>query len=261
MRYSVLNGGKRFRAVLVYAAGSALGVPLTQLDAVAAAVEIIHAYSLIHDDLPAMDNDDLRRGLPTCHIEFDEASAILAGDALQALAFEILSCDATLRLDAIHRLRLVSTLAQAIGSRGMAGGQALDLAGVGAQLTLEQLETMHRLKTGALIQASIKMGALCQMQADEKTLKALDGYAACLGLAFQIQDDILDVTSDTQTLGKRQGADQVLDKPTYPSILGLASAREQILKQHDRALEHLAEGDLQADFLSWLVGYVIHRKH
>jgi len=261
MRYSVLNGGKRFRAILVYAAGNALELPLAQLDAAAAAVEIIHAYSLIHDDLPAMDDDDLRRGLPTCHIEFDEATAILAGDALQALAFEILACDPTLNIDAAQRLRLINTLAQAIGSCGMAGGQALDLEAVGTQLKLEHLKTMHRLKTGALIQASIKMGALCRMQVSETVLDALDRYAACLGLAFQIQDDILDVTSSTQTLGKRQGADAALDKPTYPSILGLAKAREHALAQREYALSHLSSISLQTGFLAWLVNYVISRNH
>ncbi|MEZ5589419.1 MAG: (2E,6E)-farnesyl diphosphate synthase [Gammaproteobacteria bacterium] len=261
MRYSVLNGGKRLRSILVYASGATLGVPLAQLDAVAAAVEMIHAYSLIHDDLPAMDNDDLRRGLPTCHIEFDEATAILAGDALQALAFEILVHDQTLTIDAATRLRLIEALAQAIGSLGMAGGQALDLAAVGTQLSLEQLETMHRLKTGALIRASLRMGALCQPQISDPILTALDRYADCLGLAFQIQDDILDVTSDTATLGKRQGADQALHKPTYPSILGLDSARKHALKQRDSALKHLTATGIQADFLAWLVAYVVNRDH
>ena len=261
MRYSVLNGGKRLRSILVYASGATLGVPLARLDAVAAAVEMIHAYSLIHDDLPAMDNDDLRRGLPTCHIEFDEATAILAGDALQALAFEILVHDQTLTIDAATRLRLIEALAQAIGSVGMAGGQALDLAAVGSQLNLQQLETMHRLKTGALIRASIRMGALCQPQVSESVLTALDRYADCLGLAFQIQDDILDVTSDTATLGKRQGADQALQKPTYPSILGLDCAREHALKQRDSALEQLTATGIQADLLAWLVAYVVNRDH
>ena len=261
MRYSVLNGGKRLRAILVYASGTALNVPLSQLDGVAAAVEIIHAYSLIHDDLPAMDDDDLRRGLPTCHIEFDEATAILAGDALQALAFEILAQDTTIDAVAGIRLRLVDTLAQAIGSFGMAGGQALDLAAVGQVLSLQQLETMHNLKTGALIRASVKMGALCRADVSASMLSYLDNYAACLGLAFQIQDDILDVTSDTTTLGKRQGADLALNKPTYPSVLGLEGAREHARQQRDQALQNLSASGLQSNFLAWLADYVIHRKN
>ena len=259
MRYSVLNGGKRLRAILVYATGTALEVALDQLDSVAAAVEIIHAYSLIHDDLPAMDDDDLRRGMPTCHIKFDEATAVLAGDALQALAFELLAQDPNLSVSTEIQLRLMSTLAQAIGSRGMAGGQALDLAAVGQALSLQQLETMHSLKTGALIRASVKMGALCQANLDLSALSSLDCYAACLGLAFQIQDDILDVTGDTATIGKRQGADLALNKPTYPAILGLEGAREHALQQKNQALHHLNSSGVRSEFLHWLADYVVNR--
>lgn len=261
MRYSVLNGGKRLRAILVYAAGAALDVPQTQLDGAAASVEIIHAYSLIHDDLPAMDNDDLRRGMPTCHIEFDEATAMLAGDALQTLAFEVLLRDGLNPFEPQIKLQVVQTLAVAIGSLGMAGGQALDLAAVDKKLTLPELEAMHRLKTGALIRASIRMGALCQPGLGASTLAALDRYGASIGLAFQIQDDILDVTGDTTTLGKTQGADLALNKPTYPALLGLAQARKHAIEQKQQALAALQDSGVSSDLLHWLAEYVVERSH
>ncbi|HEY5717665.1 MAG TPA: farnesyl diphosphate synthase, partial [Motiliproteus sp.] len=222
MRYSIFNGGKRLRPVLVYAACSALKGQDEQADAAASAVECIHAYSLIHDDLPAMDDDDLRRGKPTCHIAFDEATAILAGDALQALAFEILASDRNLSAD--HRIEMLRLLAQASGSQGMVGGQTLDMEGEDQQLSLEQLQEMHSLKTGALIRASVLLGGIASGRADEDALEALQQYADAIGLAFQIQDDILDIESSTEQLGKTQGADLARHKSTYPALLGLEGA-------------------------------------
>ena len=260
MRYTVLNGGKRIRPILTYAAGHAVGVPLANLDAPACAVELIHAYSLVHDDLPAMDDDDLRRGKPTCHKAFDEATAILAGDALQALAFQVLAHGQT-AIPAEQRLQMLDSLAIASGSRGMAGGQAIDLAAVGKTLNVAELENMHVHKTGALIRVSVKLGALCQPDMDGATLKKLDHFAKCIGLAFQIQDDILDVEGDTETLGKLQGADQALNKPTYPALLGLESAREMARELHEDALHSLDDLGEKADPLRWLADYIIQRSH
>jgi len=261
MHYAVLNGGKRIRPILTYAAGHSVGVPLAILDAPACAVELIHAYSLVHDDLPAMDDDDLRRGKPTCHKAFDEATAILAGDALQALAFQVLAHGQTPGIPAEQRLQMLDSLAIASGSRGMAGGQAIDLGAVGQMLNVAELENMHVHKTGALIRASIKLGALCQPDIDSTTLKKLDHYAKCIGLAFQIQDDILDVEGDTETLGKMQGADQALNKPTYPALLGLESAREMARELHEDALRSLDEMGEKADPLRWLADYIVQRSH
>lgn len=262
MRYSVVGGGgKRVRPVLVYAAGQALNVELEQLDACACAVEIIHAYSLIHDDLPAMDNDDLRRGRPTCHKAFNEATAILAGDALQAFAFEILAADENLHTSPANRIEMIKLLAQASGSVGMAGGQAIDLAAVGQSLSLDQLENMHLLKTGALIRASVLLGAMCSPNVQASKLEALDTYARCVGLAFQIHDDVLDVTADTETLGKPQGSDQQLNKPTYPSLLGLEGAQQRARELHQRAIEALQIFDDSADILRQLSAYIIERGH
>ena len=260
MRYTVLNGGKRIRPILTYAAGHAVSVPLANLDAPACAVELIHAYSLVHDDLPAMDDDDLRRGKPACHKAFDEATAILAGDALQALAFQVLAHGQT-AIPAEQRLQMLDSLAIASGSRGMAGGQAIDLAAVGKTLNVAELENMHVHKTGALIRASVKLGALCQPDMDGATLKKLDHFAKCIGLAFQIQDDILDVEGDTETLGKLQGADQALNKPTYPALLGLESAREMARELHEDALHSLDDLGEKADPLRWLADYIIQRSH
>ena len=242
MRYSVLGGGKRLRPLLVYATGLAFAAPLTQLDAVAAAVEIVHAYSLIHDDLPAMDNDDLRRGRPTCHVAFGEAMAILAGDALQALAFELLANDEAIEVEPAIRVSMLRTLAHACGSVGMAGGQAFDLAAVGQRLSASELERMHVHKTGALIRASIRLGAQAAGCIDEQNLDALDRYGHCIGLAFQIRDDILDVEGDSKQLGKTAGKDVAANKPTYPAILGLAASRTALRELTERALaaiEHL----------------------
>jgi farnesyl diphosphate synthase len=261
MRYSVLGGGKRIRPVLAYAAGRALGVPTGRIDGPAAALELIHVYSLIHDDLPAMDDDDLRRGKPTCHKAFDEAMAILAGDAIQALAFHILAHDPTMVSDAERRLAMIDTLAMAAGSRGMAGGQAIDLTSVGQPLDVAQLEDMHIHKTGALIRASVMLGALSAPQAEPAQLERLDHYAKCVGLAFQIRDDILDVEGDTETLGKAQGADIALNKPTYPSILGLEASKAQARSLHAEALDSLSGFDAGADMLRWVADFIVNRLH
>ncbi|MDD3516785.1 MAG: (2E,6E)-farnesyl diphosphate synthase [Chromatiales bacterium] len=261
MRYSALGGGKRVRPVLLYAAGRAMGVPPERLDGPAAAVELIHVYSLIHDDLPAMDDDDLRRGKPTCHKAFDEATAILAGDAMQSLAFLILATDPAMRTDAETRLRMIELLARASGSRGMAGGQAIDLDSVGKALDIAQLENMHVHKTGALIRASVLMGALAAPGSDPVQLDQLDQYAKCIGLAFQIRDDILDVEGETETLGKQKGADQALNKPTYPSIIGLDASRAEAATLVDRALGHLAGFGPDADLLRWIAEYIVRRIH
>jgi geranylgeranyl pyrophosphate synthase len=239
MRYSTLAGGKRVRPVLVYATGEALGASLEALDAPAAAVELIHVYSLVHDDLPAMDNDDLRRGRPTCHRAFDEATAILTGDALQARAFEVLTSGPG-TVTAAARLEMIRVLSDAIGTRGMAGGQAIDLEAVKQSLDETALERMHRQKTGALIQASVLMGAIAAGNLSATERAALAEFGAEIGLAFQIQDDILDVEGTTQSLGKRAGADADLVKPTYPSVLGMEKARAQALARRDRAIAALA---------------------
>src|SRR5271169_6457848 len=219
-RYAVLGNGKRLRPLLVYCTGEALRVPANILDAPAAAVELIHSYSLVHDDLPAMDDDDLRRGQPTTHRAFDEATAILAGDALQVLAFSLLARDRAAGVSADARLKMIQILADASGTAGMAGGQALDLSAVGRQLDLGELEAMHRLKTGALIRASVLLAAACAPELSGAEWDALDGYAQDIGLAFQIQDDILDVEGNVEDLGKTIGADAARSKPTYPSVLG-----------------------------------------
>lgn len=259
MRYSVTVGGKRIRPILVYTTGQALGLSLAQLDRPAAAVELIHAYSLVHDDLPAMDNDTLRRGQATCHIKFDDATAILAGDALQALAYELLCHNPATPEQANQQLEMLRCLSHASGSTGMAGGQAIDLAAVGKSLSLTELETMHRCKTGALIRASVRLAVLSKPNADEGLLKKLDDYASAIGLAFQIVDDILDVTADTQTLGKKQGADQALNKPTYPALLGLDGAREHAQKMHQQALDALNGLGENFETLRTLSAYIIQR--
>ena len=261
MRYSTLGGGKRLRPILVYCTGEALGAQLPALDAAAAAVELIHAYSLIHDDLPAMDDDDLRRGLPTCHKAFDEGTAVLAGDALQALAFAVLAEDQLAPISAAARLLALQLLAQGIGTAGMAGGQAIDLEAVGRQLTLAELEGMHRRKTGALITTSVLLGAVSAGTEPGPLLDALRVYGDELGLAFQIQDDILDVTGDTATIGKQAGADAALNKPTYPSLLGLDGARQRAADARDRAIAALAPLGPRAALLQALAHYVVDRSH
>ena len=256
MRHGLLVGGKRLRPILVYAAGRALGADDDELDIPAAAIELIHAYSLVHDDLPAMDDDDLRRGQPTVHKAFDEASAILAGDALQTLAFELLASSRSPRLGP-----LVATLAKASGRDGMAAGQALDLAVVGERPDLAMLETMHRHKTGALIRAAVRLGGLVAVAEDDSRLGALDTYAAAMGLAFQVHDDVLDVTGDTDTLGKTSGADAARDKPTYPALLGLDGARAKAGALIDEALDAIAPLGEAAAPLAGLARYMIERDH
>jgi len=259
MRYAVLGDGKRIRPVLVYAAGQVFDINRSALNAPASAVELIHAYSLIHDDLPAMDDDDLRRGRPTCHKAFDEATAILAGDSLQALAFHILAHDNNMIISAEQRIRMIDILAQASGSRGMAGGQAIDLASVGKELNITELENMHIHKTGALIRTSVELGALSQPDIDPELFDQVSHYAKCIGLAFQVQDDILDIESDTETLGKPQGSDMKRNKPTYPNLLGLDSAKDIAKQLHEEAISSLSGFDEKADPLRWIADYIVQR--
>ncbi|HBK4768557.1 (2E,6E)-farnesyl diphosphate synthase [Serratia liquefaciens] len=262
MRHGALLGGKRLRPFLVYTTGQMFGVSLNNLDAPAAAVECIHAYSLIHDDLPAMDDDDLRRGQPTCHIKFGEANAILAGDALQTLAFTILA-DADMPDVALRdRLAMVSELATASGVAGMCGGQSLDLEAEDKQIGLEALEQIHRHKTGALIRAAVRLGALAAGEPGHKALPQLDRYAAAIGLAFQVQDDILDVVGETEKIGKRQGADQQHGKSTYPALLGLDSAKAKawdLYQEALAALDTLAAQSYNTAPLRALASFIIER--
>jgi farnesyl diphosphate synthase len=260
MRYCTLGGGKRLRPLLVYATGQALGVPMTVLDGPASAVEMIHVYSLIHDDLPAMDDDDLRRGKPTCHKAYDEATAILAGDALQALAFHVLAHDVSIELPAEHRLQMIEILASASGSLGMVGGQAIDLDSVGKQLDLPGLEAMHIRKTGALIRASVRLASLAKPGLDGDIADRLDRYAKCIGLAFQIQDDVLDEESDTQTLGKTQGKDRQNNKPTYPALLGMADAKQKARDLVDEAVECVNDLGSEAFRLQGLARFIVERQ-
>jgi len=260
MRYAVLGGGKRLRPLLIYAAGEGLGLSPERLDGPAAAVEIIHAYSLIHDDLPAMDDDALRRGRPTCHIAYDEATAILAGDALQVLAFQILAEDTAMAVNPAARVEMLKSVAVASGSAGMAGGQAIDLAAACRQLNLAELELMHIHKTGALIRASVLLAAQSVPGLDAAKFAALDRYAKCVGLAFQIQDDILDVEGETATLGKQAGADSARNKPTYPSILGLSQSKQRATELKDEAVKALAPLGEAAAPLIWLAEYIVSRE-
>ncbi|MCU7835825.1 MAG: (2E,6E)-farnesyl diphosphate synthase [gamma proteobacterium symbiont of Taylorina sp.] len=260
MRYSTFNGGKRIRPLLVYLTGKALNCPAEHLDAPACAVELIHCYSLVHDDMPAMDDDDLRRGKATCHKQFSEAIALLAGDALQTLAFETLTHNNHLQDSQI--LQMIRALTQASGAAGMAGGQAIDLAATGSQvMSLDNLKIMHEHKTGDLIRASVQLGALSLINIDKNKLSALDHYAKNIGLSFQIKDDILDIESDTETLGKQQGADIELNKVTYPSLLGLDGAKKMAQECHQKALQSLKNFDHNADPLRSLSEYIITRQH
>lgn len=257
MAYSTLQGGKRIRPLLVYAVGDLFEAPWEPLDRCACAIEMIHAYSLIHDDLPAMDDDDLRRGLPTCHKVFGDAMAILAGDALQALAFEVLS-HSEMGIESSIQLRLLFELAQACGLQGMAGGQALDIQATGQLVDGPAVETIHQQKTGALIQCAVKLAALVS-GATASELAALNAYSRALGLAFQIQDDILDLETPTEILGKRQGADCLLDKATYPRSVGLDKAKETVNILYSQALEALAVLNQPIDLLRETSRYLVYR--
>lgn len=257
MRHGVLGGGKRIRARLVYAAGRLAGAPDTLIDRAAVAVELIHAYSLIHDDLPAMDDDDLRRGQPTVHVQFDEATAILAGDALQALAFEVLTDRS---VDAETARRWVAILAKAAGPEGMVAGQTLDIAGEDRSLSLEDVEAIHRRKTGALLHASVAMGATAGELSDPE-VAAADRFGAEIGLAFQIHDDVLDATTATEVLGKPQGSDQRQGKSTYVSALGLDVAKREAQRRFEDACGHLATFADRARELTDLAHLIVSRNH
>jgi farnesyl diphosphate synthase len=261
MRYALVLGGKRVRPFLVYATGTMLGAELTRLDLPAAAIECIHAYSLIHDDLPAMDNDDLRRGHPTVHKAFDEATAILAGDSLQTLAFSILTQHPFPETLLSRQLEMVQLLARAAGYQGMCGGQALDLAAEGQRVSLAELETIHLHKTGALIECAVLMGAFCAPVCNNEIKDALHRYARAIGLAFQVQDDILDVTADTETLGKPQGSDQIRDKSTYPALMGLEAARQFASQLHQQALAAIEPLPYNTEILSTFADYIIERSY
>jgi geranylgeranyl pyrophosphate synthase len=261
MRYAVLGGGKRLRPLLVYAAGHALGRDDGILDAPACAVEIIHAYSLVHDDLPAMDDDALRRGQPTCHIVYGEAMAILAGDALQALAFEILATPHGDNDDPAARIAMLRALGAACGAEGMAGGQAFDLSAVGQKLSLGDLERMHAYKTGALIRASVRLGALAAGCTDPDLLGRLDRYGHAVGLAFQVRDDILDVEGESAVIGKTAGKDALADKPTFPSIIGLPASRERLDALVRDALEAIEPLGERGEWLADLARYSAQRAH
>ncbi len=259
MHYSALNPGKRMRPLLVYATGLMCDAEPEQLDAAACAVELIHAYSLVHDDLPCMDDDDLRRGLPTCHIQFDEATAVLCGDALQTLAFDCLIKQKHPAISAEQTLIMLANLSQASGSLGMGGGQAIDLDSTGKTLTLQQLEQMHQMKTGALIETSVLLGYYASGKKSAAELKHLKNFSQAIGLAFQIRDDILDIESDTETLGKPQGSDQAANKATYPSLLGLEGAHQHAEKQYQLALEALAKLPYNSDLLQAFAQHIIKR--
>ncbi len=257
MRYAVFNGGKRVRPLLVYAAGECLGVDADKLDAPAAAIELIHAFSLVHDDLPAMDDDHLRRGKPTVHIQYDEATAILAADALQPLAFAVLA-----KLEGVPASAnnaLVSLIADACGSTGMTGGQAMDLAAEGVELGAAELEEMYALKTGALIHAAVVSACVLCDGLDRERREALDAFGRLIGIAFQIKDDILDVEGETHVIGKPAGADERLGKATYPSLFGLERSRRRCDELLERALERLSVCGDPAEPLAWLARYIVER--
>ena len=259
MRYAILGGGKRIRPTLAYATAAAIGLAPEQVNGIACAVEMIHAYSLIHDDLPAMDDDDLRHGRPTCHKAFDEATAILAGDALMTQAFLVLARDGTLAVGAEARLAMIDRLAWAAGSRGMAGGQAMDLEAEGHEIDLIALENIHIHKTGALIRASVNMTSQAAPGLAPDLADRLDHYAKCLGLAFQIRDDILDIEAPTAILGKTHGKDQAQAKATYPALMGLGAARQAAADLVDEALASLEPFDAKADPLRWMAPYIVQR--
>ncbi|PIE42001.1 MAG: (2E,6E)-farnesyl diphosphate synthase [Gammaproteobacteria bacterium] len=261
MAYATFNGGKRVRPVLAFATAEALGGSADHAVDAACALEMVHSYSLVHDDLPAMDDDDLRRGEPTCHIAFDEATAILAGDALQCLAFEVLANSPLAAMSSPVKIQMIQELAKSSGTAGMAGGQALDLEGEDKQLTLAELERIHRHKTGQLIRGAVRMGAMVAPPCTDDQLRALDQYAETIGLAFQVWDDVLDVIGDTETLGKQQGADLALNKSTYPQLLGLDAAKAYAQSLDEKAQAALSHFDHKADTLRALSRYIVSRSH
>jgi geranylgeranyl pyrophosphate synthase len=261
MRYSVLGGGKRIRPALLFATARALGLSEDQVEAAACAIELVHVYSLVHDDLPAMDNDDLRRGRPTCHRAYDEATALLVGDALQPLAFQLLACDPKLPASPAIRLRLIEMLAHAIGTFGMAGGQAIDLAVKGMKLDIGQVEDMHARKTGAVIRASVLMAAECALPQDAGLYDALARFATTVGLAFQIQDDLLDVMGDASMLGKATGADSERAKPTHPAVIGIPASQQRVRILHNQAINALSPFGERADLLRSLAHWLLSRQY
>ncbi|MBN4053415.1 polyprenyl synthetase family protein [Haliea sp. AH-315-K21] len=261
MTYAVMNGGKRLRPILAYASAQAVGVDEAHADIAACAVELIHTYSLIHDDLPAMDDDVLRRGVATCHIKFDEATAILAGDALHSYAFELLAASTQIKASNEIRLQMLVILAKAIGATGMVAGQSLDLQASSKNTNAESLATLHSLKTGALITASVQLGALSSGGIEQKQFERLSVYARAIGHAFQVQDDILDIESDTETLGKQQGKDKELGKVTYPVLLGLDGAKQKAQALYEEANAALEDFGQDAQALREIALYVVQRKH
>jgi farnesyl diphosphate synthase len=260
MRYSVLGGGKRIRPALVFATGRTLGIAEAQVEAAACAIELVHVYSLVHDDLPAMDDDDLRRGRPTCHRAYDEATAVLVGDALQPLAFQLLARDPKLPSDPAIRLKLIDLLAEASGTFGMAGGQAVDLSVQGQAIGIAEVEQMHARKTGALIKVSVMMAAACVPTLAPALVDDLARFATAIGLAFQIQDDLLDVLGDVSTLGKATGADSARAKPTYPAVIGVEASQARLHKLHGEALAALEPFGVQADPLRLLAEWLLKRQ-
>ncbi|HTB65843.1 MAG TPA: farnesyl diphosphate synthase [Steroidobacteraceae bacterium] len=260
MRYSVLGGGKRIRPALVFATGRTLGLDDDQVEAAACAIELVHVYSLVHDDLPAMDDDDLRRGRPTCHKAYDEATAVLVGDALQPLAFQLLARDPKLPADPAIRLKLIDLLAEASGTFGMAGGQAIDLGVQGQAIGIAEVEQMHARKTGALIKVSVMMAAACVPTLSAALSDNLNHFATAIGVAFQIQDDLLDVLGDASTLGKATGADSARAKPTFPAVIGVAASQQRLHKLHTEALAALAPFETAADPLRLLAEWLLKRQ-
>lgn len=261
MAYGLLQGGKRMRPFLVYATGSLIETPLEELDAAAAALECIHSYSLIHDDLPAMDDDDLRRGEPTVHIKYDEATAILAGDALQSLAFEVLSTHNYQTTDSGNIVKMIQLLSSNSGYHGMCGGQALDLSHTNQSISLQQMQQMHRLKTGALIRSAVLMASYCGKGFNDEQRNQLNIFADNIGLAFQIQDDILDVIGDTEVMGKPKGSDEQANKSTYVALLGLEQAQQKAQTLYQQSIDALKQLPYDTQLLQAFAQYVVQRNH
>jgi farnesyl diphosphate synthase len=261
MRYSVLGGGKRVRPALLFATARTLGLTEDEVEAAACAIEMVHVYSLVHDDLPAMDDDDLRRGRPTCHKAYDEATALLVGDALQPLAFQLLARDPALPAAPAIRLRLIAMLSEALGTLGMTGGQAIDMSVQGTRLDIGQVEDMHSRKTGAVIRASVLMAAECVPTLEADRYARLARFATAIGLAFQIQDDLLDVMGDVSTLGKATGADRERSKPTHPTIIGIPASQERVRLLHAEALDALEPFGARAELLRSLADWLLSRQY